>query len=57
MALGAMLPPAAWENWTEIALGAWMVLAPRMFGYSNIAGATINGLGCGFVVSAGTASR
>lgn len=34
-ALGAMLAPKAWEEWTEAALGLWMVLAPWTLGFTQ----------------------
>ncbi len=33
-ALGAMLAPQAWEEWTEAVLGLWMVLSPWVLAYS-----------------------
>lgn len=32
-ALGAMIVPRAWEEWTEFALGAWLVLSPWLLGF------------------------
>lgn len=34
-ALGAMLTPKAWEEWTEAILGLWMVLSPWLLGFST----------------------
>jgi len=34
-ALGAMLAPKAWEEWTEAILGLWMVLSPWVLAYSQ----------------------
>jgi hypothetical protein len=51
-ALGALFLPAAWEEWTEVVLGGWMVLSPWVFGYSNIAAATVNAFVCGFAILA-----
>jgi hypothetical protein len=51
-ALGALFVPQAWEEWTEAGLGLWMVLAPWLFGFSNLGAATANALVCGFLVLA-----
>jgi hypothetical protein len=48
--LGAIFVPQAWEEWTEAGLGVWMVLAPWLFGFSNLGAATVNALVCGFLV-------
>ena len=34
-ALGAMLTPKAWEEWTEAILGMWMVLSPWALGFGT----------------------
>ena len=51
-ALGAILVPSAWEEWTEVGLGVWMVLAPWMFGFSNLGLATANALVSGVLILA-----
>ena len=33
-ALGAILTPKAWEEWTEATLGLWMVMSPWVLGFS-----------------------
>jgi SPW repeat len=33
-ALGAMLFPKAWEEWTEAILGVWLVLSPWVLGFA-----------------------
>lgn len=33
-ALGAMLVPRAWEEWTEAVLGLWLVVSPWSLGFS-----------------------
>jgi SPW repeat len=35
-ALGAMLAPKAWEEWTEAILGLWMVISPWALAYSHV---------------------
>ncbi|HEY2254614.1 MAG TPA: SPW repeat protein [Variovorax sp.] len=32
-ALGAMIVPRAWEEWTECALGAWLAMSPWVLGF------------------------
>lgn len=34
-ALGAMLTPKAWEEWTEAILGLWMVISPWVLGFNT----------------------
>jgi SPW repeat len=33
-ALGAMLMPRAWEEWTEAVLGLWLIVSPWALGFS-----------------------
>ncbi|RZL91712.1 MAG: hypothetical protein EOP82_12015 [Variovorax sp.] len=33
-ALGAIFVPRAWEEWTEFALGAWVIVSPWLLGFS-----------------------
>jgi len=33
-ALGAMIVPRAWEEWTECGLGVWLVVSPWVLGFS-----------------------
>jgi hypothetical protein len=35
-ALGAIFVPRAWEEWTEVALGVWMIASPWILGFSGI---------------------
>lgn len=35
-ALGAMLVPRAWEEWTEAALGMWLMASPWALGYAGL---------------------
>ncbi len=35
-ALGAMLAPKAWEEWTEVVLGLWLIAAPRLLGFYTV---------------------
>ena len=38
-ALGAMLVPRAWEEWTEAALGLWLIVSPWALGFGTHADA------------------
>ena len=49
-ALGAIFLPNAWEEWTEVGLGVWMMLSPWMFGFSNLGAATLNALVSGQLI-------
>ena len=51
-ALGAMLVPRAWEEWTEAALGVWMVISPWVLGFSTETNAMNTAVGTGIVVAA-----
>lgn len=49
-ALGAMFLPRAWEEWTESALGLWMVVSPWLLGFSGLQFAMANAVASGLVV-------
>jgi hypothetical protein len=51
-ALGAIFVPRAWEEWTEGALGLWLVIAPWVLGFSTHYQATMNTVVAGVVVMA-----
>jgi hypothetical protein len=51
-ALGAMLMPRAWEEWTEAVLGLWMIAAPWVLGYSALTNAVYASVVIGIVVLA-----
>ena len=34
-ALGAMLVPRAWEEWTEAVLGLWLIVSPWALGFAT----------------------
>jgi hypothetical protein len=38
-ALGAMVVPKAWEEWTEAALGLWLIASPWALGFSGLGNA------------------
>jgi hypothetical protein len=49
-ALGAMLAPQAWEEWTEAILGLWMVMSPWVLVYSHVQTAMYVAVGIGLIV-------
>jgi len=48
-ALGAIFVPRAWEEWTESALGLWLVLSPWALGFDTLA-ARANAVVTGLVI-------
>ena len=40
-AMGAVLVPRAWEEWTEIGLGMWLMVSPWVLGYSALQAAML----------------
>ena len=51
-ALGAILVPRAWEEWTELALGLWLVVSPWALGYSANGQATLAAMATGISIAA-----
>ena len=49
-ALGAMLMPRAWEEWTECALGAWLVISPWVLGFGAQRDAMLAAVCSGLVI-------
>ena len=49
-ALGAMLAPKAWEEWTEAVLGLWMVISPWMLAFSHVQVAMYVAVAVGLIV-------
>jgi uncharacterized protein YjeT (DUF2065 family) len=49
-ALGAMLAPKAWEEWTEAVLGLWMIMSPWALAYSHVQMAMYAAVAVGLVV-------
>ena len=45
-----------WEEWTNLALGAVLVVSPWLLGYSHLQVATWNALACGAVLAVLTVS-
>jgi hypothetical protein len=51
-ALGAIFVPRAWEEWTEFALGLWLIVSPWIVGFSTLYDARMNALIAGIAVAA-----
>ena len=49
-ALGAMLLPRAWEEWTEAALGLWLMASPWVLRFNGNADAMLTAVITGLVV-------
>jgi hypothetical protein len=39
--LGAIFVPRAWEEWTELGLGAWLMISPWLLGFAAMEGAML----------------
>lgn len=52
VALGAIFVPRAWEEWTESALGVWMIASPWVLGFSALGVATRSAVATGIAVTA-----
>lgn len=48
--LGAIFVPRAWEEWTEGALGLWMIVSPWVLGFAG--GARMTAVVTGIVIAA-----
>lgn len=51
-ALGAIFVPRAWEEWTESALGLWLIASPWVLGFSARRDAMLGAVLTGVVVMA-----
>jgi hypothetical protein len=51
-ALGAIFMPRAWEEWTEVALGVWMIVSPWILGFGGIQAAMWSAVISGLVIVA-----
>ena len=49
-ALGATFVPRAWEEWTEVALGAWLVISPWVLAFDPIRNAKMSAVVTGIAV-------
>jgi hypothetical protein len=50
-AVGAIFVPRAWEEWTEAALGVWLMASPWLLGFSTMRDARIVAAASGLVVA------
>ena len=50
-AVGAIFVPRAWEEWTETALGVWLMVAPWVLGFSALQAARVSTVASGAVVA------
>lgn len=50
-ALGAILVPRAWEEWTEFALGLWLLASPWVLGFAHLSDARLGAVIAGVVVT------
>lgn len=51
-ALGAIFVPRAWEEWTELALGAWLIVSPWLLGFAALEVARLSAVATGVVIAA-----
>lgn len=51
-ALGAILVPRAWEEWTEGILGLWLFVSPAVLGFTADRGALLSASVSGIVIVA-----
>ena len=51
-AVYALLKVFAWEEWTNVVLGVWLVISPWVLGFSGLFAATVNAVVVGAVVAA-----
>lgn len=51
-ALGAIFVPRAWEEWTEVGLGLWLIVSPWALGFNTHYQATMYALVFGVVIAA-----
>jgi hypothetical protein len=51
-ALGAILVPRAWEEWSEAAVGAWLVVSPWVLGFAGQTDARMSAVSLGAAVMA-----
>ena len=51
-ALGATFVPRAWEEWTEGALGLWLVVSPWVLGFEALRNAMVAAVATGVAIMA-----
>lgn len=52
VAMGAIFVPQAWEEWTEAALGLWLMVSPWVLGFTHVQAARDTAILTGVVVLA-----
>ena len=50
-ALGAMFVPRAWEEWTELVLGLWLIASPWVLSFSTMREPRVNAVIVGLIVA------
>jgi hypothetical protein len=51
-ALGAIFVPRAWEEWTEFALGLWLIASPWVLGFRTLREAMLSTVITGIIIAA-----
>lgn len=51
-AIAALARPQQWEEWTNLVLGAWLILAPFVLGFTDQAGPMWNHILVGLLIGA-----
>ena len=51
-AWAALARPQRWEEWLNLAVGAWLIVSPFVLGYAYLGGATWNHIIVGLLVGA-----
>jgi hypothetical protein len=52
LALGALFVPEAWEEWSELVLGLWLIASPWILEFTEVQAAVQNAVVCGGLVTA-----
>lgn len=50
IAVGTILVPRAWEEWTESGLGVWLIASPWVLDFQHLSEARTNALAAGIAV-------
>jgi xanthine/uracil permease len=51
IALGAIFAPQAWEEWSELVLGLWLIASPWVLAFSGNQDARVNAVIVGLIVA------
>jgi uncharacterized membrane protein len=51
VALGAIFTPKAWEEWSELVLGLWLIASPWLLSFSGHQDARVNAVIVGLIVT------